>query len=190
MSKELKNCILDDLYRYSGKRSMSAFLRFYNQSEGFKFTVWLRLCHYYKKKRVTRYMLFPFCRFFYRHYRCKFGYDIPYEIEIGPGLLLYHFGGIVFSAQSCGKNMTISQNTTVGMTIHNGKKSYPVFGDGVYIAPGAAVIGGITVGNNVAIGTNCVLNKSVEDNAVVVGIPGRVISHNGSGEYVNYPIKI
>jgi serine O-acetyltransferase len=37
----------------------------------------------------------------------------------------------------------------------------------------------------VAIGANCVLTKSVPDNAVVVGIPGEIISQNGSGKYIN-----
>lgn len=59
----------------------------------------------------------------YRHYKYKYGYDIPYAIEIGPGLQIFHIGGIVFSPAKCGKNITLSQNTTVGMTIHNGKSS-------------------------------------------------------------------
>lgn len=41
------------------------------------------------------------------------------------------------------------------------------------------------IGNNVAIGANCVVTKDIPDNSVVVGIPGKVISSAGSEGYVN-----
>ena len=65
------------------------------------------------------------------------------------------------------------------------KKGYPQLGDNVYIGPGAKIIGAIRIGNNVAIGANCVVTKDIPDNAVVVGIPGKVISNQGSVGYVN-----
>lgn len=178
-----------DLFRYAGETSVKKFIKHYFLSEGFKFSVWLRICHFLRKKKLTKYTCFPFAVLIYKHYKYKFGYDIPYAIEIGPGLLLFHINGIVFSAQKAGKNLTLSQCTTVGMTIRNGNKEYPVIGDNVYLAPGAKVIGGITVGDNVALGTNCVLNRSVENNSVVVGIPGKVISYKGAEWYVNNPVN-
>ena len=36
-----------------------------------------------------------------------------------------------------------------------------------------------------AIGANCVVTKDAPDNSVVVGIPGKVISMEGSEGYVN-----
>ena len=48
-------------------------------------------------------------------------------------------------------------------------------GDNVYIAKGAIVFGGITIGNNVTIGANAVVNKPVPDNAVIAGIPAKII---------------
>lgn len=188
MISNLFEYIKKDLYRYAKEETFSAFIKNYLFSEGFKFTVWLRICHFSRKKKITKYTILPFANLFYKHYKYKYGYDIPYAIEIGPGLLIFHISGIVFSPKSAGKNITISQCTTVGMTIKNGVKQYPILGDNIYIAPGAKVIGGIIVGNNVAIGTNCVLNKSVDDNSVVVGIPGRVISYKGAGQYLNNPI--
>ncbi|MFC2064935.1 serine O-acetyltransferase [Chloroflexota bacterium] len=64
------------------------------------------------------------------------------------------------------------------------REGYPVIGDNVYIGPGAKIIGKVHVGNNVAIGANCVVTKDVPDNAVVAGVPGRVISMKGSEGYV------
>ena len=149
----------------------------------------MRTCFYSKKNFWGKYFVFPFSYIFYNHYKYKFGIDISYTSNIGPGLLIYHFGGIVVAVESAGKNLTVSQCTTIGMTIKNGIKKFPIIGDGVYLAPGSKVIGGIIVGNNVAIGSNCVLNKSVANDSVVVGIPGKVISRKGAHEYVNFPIK-
>lgn len=51
----------------------------------------------------------------------------------------------------------------------------PVIGDNVHIHKGAIVFGGITIGNNVEIGANAVVNKPVPDNAVVAGVPARIL---------------
>ena len=68
---------------------------------------------------------------------------------------------------------------------HQGaRKGTSVIGDNVYIGPGSIVIGSIRIGNNVAIVANTVVTKHVPYNAVVVGVPGRVISLNGSTDYV------
>ncbi|MBR6111881.1 MAG: hypothetical protein IKQ08_08045 [Paludibacteraceae bacterium] len=184
----LKELLLSDLFRYTGKIGIGTFIKTYFSSSGFKFTVWLRVCYVLRQHKLFKYTFFPFCKLLYDHYKFKYGYDIPYSIEIGPGLLLFHFGGIVFNPKSCGKNATISHCTTVGMTIHNGKKCYPLLGDNIYIAPGAKIIGDIKVANNTAIGSNAVLTKSTEINDVVVGIPGKSISSKGSFEYVNFPV--
>lgn len=184
---KLKEFILADKHRYSSE--LAGFWKIYWKYEGFRFTVWLRICQKTREKKITKYTIFPIAKLVYKHYKYKFGYDIPYDREIGPGLLIFHIGGIAFSPKKCGKNVTISQNTTVGMTVHDGIKEFPILGDNVYLAPGSAVIGGIKVGNNVAIGTNAVLTKSAPDDSVIVGIPGKVISYNGAQEYINNPYE-
>lgn len=185
---ECATYIVADLYRYTADTRLISFLKqYFVRGQGFKFSVWLRICHFSKKGKVSKYTVFPIARILYGHYMTKYGYDISYNTEIGPGMLIYHFSGIVFRPHKAGSNLTISQCTTVGMTIHNGEKEYPVLEDNVYLAPGSKVIGGIHVGNNVAVGSNAVLTKSVEDNAVVVGIPGKIISYMGAKEYINNP---
>jgi acetyltransferase-like isoleucine patch superfamily enzyme len=48
-------------------------------------------------------------------------------------------------------------------------------GNNVWIGYGACVLRGVTVGDNAVIGTNAVVTRDVPDNAVVAGIPARVI---------------
>ena len=53
---------------------------------------------------------------------------------------------------------------------------------------GAKVIGNITIGNNVMIGSGSIVTTDIPDNSVVVGVPGKVISKNGQ-EHISYYIK-
>jgi len=39
------------------------------------------------------------------------------------------------------------------------------------------VFGGITVGDNVVIGANAVVNKNVPDNCVAAGVPAKIIKY-------------
>jgi acetyltransferase-like isoleucine patch superfamily enzyme len=48
-------------------------------------------------------------------------------------------------------------------------------GSNVWIGYGACVLRGVTVGDNAIVGTNSVVTRDVPANAVVAGIPARVI---------------
>jgi acetyltransferase-like isoleucine patch superfamily enzyme len=48
-------------------------------------------------------------------------------------------------------------------------------GNNVWIGYGACILRGVTVGDNAIIGTNAVVTKDVPANAVVAGLPARVI---------------
>ena len=52
------------------------------------------------------------------------------------------------------------------------------------MAPGAKIFGKITIGDNVAIGANAVVNKDIPDNAVVGGIPATIINFNSSVDFI------
>jgi hypothetical protein len=105
--------------------------------------------------------------------------------KIGSGFLISHFDGIGVNAQCViGKNCNISQGVTLGQANRGKMEGSPIVGDNVYIGPGAKIVGAVSIGDDVAIGANCVVTKDVPDGAVVVGVPGRVISHRGSKDYV------
>jgi acetyltransferase-like isoleucine patch superfamily enzyme len=48
-------------------------------------------------------------------------------------------------------------------------------GHNVWMGYGACVLRGVTVGDNAVIGTNSVVTKDVPDNAVVGGVPAKLI---------------
>jgi serine O-acetyltransferase len=122
------------------------------------------------------------------------GISIPYQTAIGSGFCIVHLGGIVINSGSIiGKNCNISHDVTLGQSNRGKNKGHPILGDNVYIGPGAKIVGAVKIGNNVAIGANCVVTKDIPDNSVVVGVPGRVVSQEGSEGYVNrtdYDTKI
>ena len=101
--------------------------------------------------------------------------DIPYKMMSGKFLHLGHSGlGIVIHPRCViGENVTIAQQVTIGG--NKGSLEVPRIGNDVYIGPGAKLLGGIIIGNNVIIGANAVVLKSVPDNVVVAGVPGKIL---------------
>jgi serine O-acetyltransferase len=108
------------------------------------------------------------------------GSVVPSSCEIGPGTQFAYGGiGVVLHEQSrIGSAVMIGPQTTIGGNFGTG---VPIVGDNVYLAPGARILGGITVGSNVLIGANAVVVRDVPDNCIVGGIPARVIRNIPAG---------
>lgn len=118
----------------------------------------------------------------------KYGYELPIGAVIGPGLLIRHLGPIVVHRDVVmGRNVTLNTGVVIGAALRGPRKGVPTIGDGVYIGPGAKLIGKITIGDDVAIGANSVVTKDVDDHCVVAGIPAVVLSREGAGDYVRNP---
>lgn len=177
-----------DLYRYAGEVNVKAFVCNFIACEGLRYSVHMRLCEYFRCAKPRALFILPYliCWFRLRHYQHKYGIYIPSSTVIGSGFYIGHPGGIVVNDRSViGKNCNISQGVTLGQANRGRNKGTPTIGDNVYIGPGAKIVGAIKIGSNVAIGANCVVTTNIPDNAVVVGVPGRVISFQGSDSYVN-----
>lgn len=187
--RELRFAWYADLYRYEGRAGALVFLKHLLLSPGYTYTFYLRLCTYLRAKQPhpLATLLYWVARLILRHYSYKFGIFIPCGTPVGVGFYIGHCGDIHFNPQSkVGRNCNISQGVTLGQANRGKNKGHPTIGDHVYIGPGAKIVGAVRVGNNVAIGANCVVTKDVPDNAVVVGVPARVISYDGAAEYVEH----
>jgi serine O-acetyltransferase len=106
------------------------------------------------------------------------GISIPTAFEVGPGFYVGHFGGIIISGRAiAGEDFNISHGVTIGLR----RGGVPRFGDRVYIAPGAKVIGGISIGDDAGIGANAVVLEDVPPGATAVGVPARILAGKRAG---------
>jgi acetyltransferase-like isoleucine patch superfamily enzyme len=62
-----------------------------------------------------------------------------------------------------------------------------IVGSNVWIGYGACVLRGVSVGDNSIVGTNSVVTKDVPANAVVAGIPARIIRMREAPEQLRWP---
>lgn len=174
-----------DLWRIEGRWSIPLLARQLTRGAGFKFVFWMRACAETRSGPLSKQALYPFCRAMYRHYSLKFGISIPFTAQIGPGLFIGHIGTIVIAESAViGSNCNVSPCSTIG-SMNSGRVGVPRIGDRVFIGPGARVLGGITIGDDVAIGANAVVLHDVPDNAVATGIPATSVVGRGSAAYIN-----
>lgn len=181
---QLKEFIAADLYRYATAVSWKAFCRCWF-TPGFRYSFFLRCCQYFG--RNSKGPLFMICFAALRHYQFKYGICIHYTCEVGKGLYIGHFGGIVVNPNAkIGQNVNFSPGVLIGLSNNEELKKfeYPTIGDRVFLANNAKITGGVSVGNDAVVGISTVVTKDVPEKAVVVGIPAKVLSYAGSAAYV------
>ena len=174
-----------DLHRYGSGVSIRAFAKQYFFNPGFKYTFWMRLANNLRQKGLVWRPCHYLCRIILSRCSVRYGISIPYNTRIGPGLYIGHHGGIVLNHEVViGRDCNINHQVTIGAKYGGKTPGVPVIGDRVYLAPGCKVIGGVRLGNDVAVGANSVVVDSVPDYGVAAGVPAKVISIKGSSEYV------
>ena len=189
MIKEFQKLYTSDIQRYSDLRGGVQRWKLYITTPGIRYSYWMRMAYSTKGSKLLK-PIHIFARLRLRHYQFKYGIQIPWHTKIGRGFYIGHFGCIVVNgATTIGKNCNISQGVTIGQANRGDRRGVATIGDGVYIGPGAKIVGKVSIGNNVAIGANAVVTKDVPDNAVVAGIPARIISLNGATDYVNRKVE-
>jgi serine O-acetyltransferase len=110
------------------------------------------------------------------------GVEIHPGAVLGTGLFIDHATGVVIGETAeVGDDVTIYQGVTLGGTSSDRGKRHPTIGDRVIIGAGAKILGPIKIGDDSRIGANAVVVKEVPSSAVVVGVPGQVISRTRSG---------
>jgi serine O-acetyltransferase len=132
-------------------------------------------------KFYYEYKLFRLCR--------KYGIEIKTNTQIGEGFCMIHPYNITVSPFAVlGKNVNMYKGSTIGVNTSN-PKGAPVIGDFVQIGINSTVIGGITIGDDVLIAPNTLVNTDVPSHSVVIGNPCRIISkENATGQFIWNPI--
>lgn len=111
----------------------------------------------------------------------KLGFDIP-ENVFDAGLRINHFGSLIVNPKArIGRWCDIHQGVVIGSNnSEEGTPLVPIIGSNVWIGPGAKLFGNITIGNDVQIGANSVVNNSFTENVTVGGVPAKVIATKGT----------
>jgi serine O-acetyltransferase len=110
------------------------------------------------------------------------GVDIHPGAVLGDRLFIDHATGVVIGETAeIGEDVMLYHGVTLGGSGRDTGKRHPTIGDRVIIGAGAKVLGAIKIGDDSRIGANAVVVKEVPSSAVVVGVPGQVISRTGLG---------
>ncbi len=100
------------------------------------------------------------------------GADIATAATIGPGLQLFHPGGVVIGPHCVvGARCTIMQGVTLGA----GAGGSPMLGDDVFVGAGAKVFGRIRIEDRCVIGANAVVLETMPGDSFVAGVPAKAL---------------
>ncbi len=104
------------------------------------------------------------------------GIEIHPGAKIGRRFFIDHGMGVVIGETAeIGDDCTLYHGVTLGGTSWQKGKRHPTLLDNVVVGAGAKVLGPITVGSGVRIGSNAVITKDVPNDGTVVGVPGRLV---------------
>jgi serine O-acetyltransferase len=184
--KRCKALIASDLWRYTGKLGVGTFWSRLLTVPGFRYSVLLRFYAYSRTAAWCQLGARHLCVLLIHHYSIRYGIDISRDARIGSGFYIGHFGGIfVPGGAVIGRNCNLSHDVTFAEVSRGDRAGCPTVGNNVYIAPGAKLIGRVTIGDFAAVGANAVVVNDVAPRTSVGGIPARPVSDTGSAGYVN-----
>jgi serine O-acetyltransferase len=142
--------------------------------------LWLyRISHYlWEKKWIV------LARFISHINRFLTGIEIHPAAEIGRGVFIDHGMGVVIGETAViGDGCLLYKGVVLGGTSMEKTKRHPELGKRVIVGSNACILGNITIGDHVRIGSGSVVVKDVPPHATVVGVPGRIIEQQKKKEY-------
>ena len=153
------------------------------------------ILNYLKLLRKAHFNTNKILQYYYRwrikHYRDRFGLEIKPDSSIGYGLYLGHPYNITINKHAIiGNNCNIHKGVVIGQENRGKRKGAPIIGNSVWIGINAAVVGGITIGDDVLIAPNSYVNCDVPSHSVVIGNPC-VIKHREMATecYINNKVE-
>ena len=179
MSKVL-DLIKSDLFRKTGNKSLKFFVVYFFRNPEFRFLFFLRISaayHFYNPIGLIS-------RIWFKNLRIKYKIQNQFMTQIGKGICLNHFGGIVINDKTTiGDNCNICQGVTLGNVSRGRLNGSPTIGNRVWIGANSVIVGKITIGDDVLIAPLSFVNFDIPNNAVVSGNPAKIINYNSSAGY-------
>ena len=146
----------------------------------FRYIKCMRKCEYHLNN--SQHSLFH--KTFYHWYKIRLSrIGLKYNIRIHPntcgyGLRLMHLsggGGVILNIKSCGNYCGFNAGVLLGNI--DSQDNRPILGNYVAFGPGAKAFGKLTIGDNVFVAPNAVVTKDVPDNAIVGGVPAKILKY-------------
>jgi serine O-acetyltransferase len=102
-------------------------------------------------------------------------YDIHLapSADIGPGLRIYHFGGIRLEHCRVGAHCVIHHEVVIEPSA--GESEGPIIGSRVWIGPHARISGRVRIGDGATVGAGAVIVHDVPANGLALGRPARTV---------------
>lgn len=101
------------------------------------------------------------------------GVELPDRVKAGPGLAVFHGVGLVVNSQTrIGRNVTLRQNTTIGVKSEG--EGAPIICDDVSIGANAVILGDITIGARTLIGAGAVVTQDCPEDSIAYGAKARI----------------
>lgn len=128
-----------------------------------------------------------FCKLMLKYYREHYGLEIPPETKIGRGLYMGHAFNITINPNAViGDNCNIHKGVLIGAENRGKRRGTPKIGNKVWIGINSAIVGNITIGDDVLIAPNSYVNCDIPSHSIVFGNPC-IIKHreNATEGYIN-----
>lgn len=161
-------CLRKDVERYGGWGALLT-------EQSLWAVLWYRIGCRWNMIRfgVVRRPLMAFWWLGFRFVELLIGVSLPVGAKIGPGIRIWHFGGIFINSHAIiGKNCTLRHGVTIGSRYST--DDAPVISDEVQIGAYAQILGSIRIGRGSTIGAMSVVLNNLPDYCIAAGIPARV----------------
>lgn len=102
------------------------------------------------------------------------GCYVPETVEFGENPHLIHAKDLHLHPQvKIGDRVGLMHNVTIATSVD--RPGVPVLGNDVFVATGAVVVGGITIGDGARIAPNTLVISDVPAGATAIGVPARIV---------------
>lgn len=109
--------------------------------------------------------------------------EFSFHIKCGPALYIGHPYCIVINPEAViGSHVNIAKGVTIGQENRGKRKGVPTIGNNVWIGVNATIVGKITIGDDVLIAPNTLVNCDVPSHSIVYGNPCIVKQHDNATE--------
>lgn len=152
-------------------------------------TLYIKFFHLFHRKAMfaTNRILGMIYRAIFKFIRDRRGIELGFNCQVGKGLRLGHAYNITINNDSIiGKNVNLHKGVTIGQENRGSRKGAPVIGNTVWIGINAAIVGHVTIGDDVLIAPNSFVNCDIPSHSVVMGNPCQFFPRNNATEgYMN-----